>query len=72
MKPVRRSAPSTSAQSDPYELTAKQLRDIYIRGTLRQRYRIAAQRFDSAYVHPSTLVNAVSAMEGSAMALASR
>jgi hypothetical protein len=70
MKPAHRSAPSTSGQSDPYELTPKQLRDIYIRGTLRQRYRIAAQRFDSATVHPSTLVNAVSAMEGFARAVA--
>jgi hypothetical protein len=37
---------------------------------MRQRYRIARQRFDSANVGPSTLVNAVSAMEGFSRAVA--
>lgn len=54
------------------ELSPKQLRALYLRGTLRQRYRIAAQRFDRASVGPSDLVNCVSALEGFARAVAMR
>ena len=54
-----------------HELTPKQLRALYLNGTLRQRFRIAAQRVDRSTIgHPSTLVNAVSALEGFARAVA--
>lgn len=54
------------------DLTAAQLRELYIKGTLRQRYSIASQRFDRSAVGPSELVNCVSALEGFARAVAMR
>jgi hypothetical protein len=54
------------------ELTPQELRDLYLKGTLRQRYRIAQQRFDRAAVGPSELVNCVSALEGFSRAVAMR
>jgi len=54
------------------ELTPKQLREIYARGTLKQRYGIACQRIDFPDLGPSVLVNAVSALEGFSRAVAVR
>ena len=54
------------------DLTPKQLRDLYVAGTLKQRYRIACQRIDFPQLGPSVLVNAVSALEGFSRAIAVR
>ena len=54
------------------DLTPKQLRELYVAGTLRQRYRIACQRIDFPDLGPSVLVNAVSAFEGFSRAIAVR
>ena len=54
------------------ELTPKQLRDLYVAGALKQRYRIACQRIDFPQLGPSVLVNAVSALEGYSRAVAVR
>jgi hypothetical protein len=52
--------------------TPRQLRDLYVKGTLRQRYSVACQRIDHAELGPSVLVNAVSALEGFSRAVAVR
>lgn len=54
------------------DLTPKQLRDIYVASTLRQRYSIACQRIEHPDLGPSVLVNAVSALEGFSRAIAVR
>ena len=54
------------------EMTAKRLRDLYLKGTLPQRYGVACQRIDQPGLGPSVLVNAVSALEGFSRAVAVR
>jgi hypothetical protein len=54
------------------QLSPNQLRELYVRGTLRQRYGIACQRIDHPELGPSVLVNAVSALEGFSRAVAVR
>ena len=54
------------------QISAKELRAMYVTGTLRQRYRIATSRIDNPHLGPSVLVNAVSALEGFARAVAVR
>jgi hypothetical protein len=54
------------------QIPPKHLRELYIKGTLRQRYGIACQRIDHPELGPSVLVNAVSALEGFSRAVAVR
>jgi hypothetical protein len=52
------------------QIPPDELRDLYIRGTPRQRFRIALQRIDNPELGPSLLVNVMSALEGFARAVA--
>jgi hypothetical protein len=54
------------------ELTTKQLRQLYVNATLKQRYRIASQRIDFPALGTNVLPNVVSALEGFARAIAVR
>lgn len=54
------------------QIPAKELRRLYVKATLRQRYRVAINRIDSPHIGPSLLVNVVSALEGFARAVALR
>ena len=52
------------------QIPAAELRDLYVRGTLRQRYSIARQRLDHPHHGPNQVVTAVAALEGFARAIA--
>ena len=52
------------------QIPAAELREIYMRGTLRQRYSIAKQRLSDPAVEPNRVVTAVAALEGFSRAVA--
>ena len=51
-------------------ISPDELRDLYIRGTPRQRYRIALDRIEHPELGPSLFVNVMSALEGFARTVA--
>ena len=52
------------------QIPAAELREIYMKGTLRQRYSIAKQRLSDPAVEPNRVVTAVAALEGFSRAVA--
>ena len=47
-----------------------ELRELYVKATLRQRYRVALDRIEYAHLGPSLFVNVMAALEGFARAVA--
>jgi hypothetical protein len=54
------------------QVPPEELRKMYVKATLRQRYGVAIQRIDNPGLGPSLLVNVVSALEGFSRAVAMR
>ena len=52
------------------QISPDELRELYVRATPRQRYRVALDRIENAALGPSLLVNVVSALEGFARTVA--
>jgi hypothetical protein len=52
------------------DISAEELRGLYIGANLRQRYHVASQRIQYPSLQPNLLVNAVSALEGFARSVA--
>ena len=47
-----------------------ELRELYAKGTVKQRYHVALQRIENPHVGPGQLVNIMSALEGFARSVA--
>ena len=52
------------------QISPDELRDLYVKATPRQRYRVAMDRIEHPELGPSLLVNVISALEGFARTVA--